>query len=81
MAFAMLRNLGESKFSVLQSELARGKAPLAPARTIRSEWEIFRIAQTLCWPCSFQRFSVSKKEVEHANQGQVPSDRYGPREV
>jgi hypothetical protein len=38
MAFAMLRNLGESKFNTLQNELARGKAPLALARTIRSQW-------------------------------------------
>jgi hypothetical protein len=42
MAFAMLRNLGESKFSALQNELARGKAPLALARTIRSQWGDFQ---------------------------------------
>jgi hypothetical protein len=42
MAFAMLRNLGESKFNTLQNELARGKAPLALARTIRSQWGDFR---------------------------------------
>jgi hypothetical protein len=42
MAFAMLRNLGESKFNTLQSELARGKAPLALARTIRSQWGDFK---------------------------------------
>jgi hypothetical protein len=42
MAFAMLRNLGESKFNTLQSELARGKAPLALARTIRSQWGDFQ---------------------------------------
>jgi hypothetical protein len=42
MAFAMLRNLGESKFNTLQSELARGKAPLALARTIRNQWGDFK---------------------------------------
>jgi hypothetical protein len=42
MAFAMLRNLGESKFNTLQNELARGKAPLALARTIRSQWGEFK---------------------------------------
>jgi hypothetical protein len=41
MAFAMLRNLDESKFNTLQNELARGKAPLAPARAIRSLWAGF----------------------------------------
>jgi hypothetical protein len=42
MAFAMLRNLGESKFNAVQNELARGKAPLALARTIRSQWGDFQ---------------------------------------
>jgi hypothetical protein len=42
MAFAMLRNLGEGKFNTLQIELARGKAPLALAGTIRSQWGDFR---------------------------------------
>jgi hypothetical protein len=42
MASAMLRDLGESKFTTLQNELARGKAPLALARTIRSQWGDFR---------------------------------------
>jgi hypothetical protein len=42
MAFTMLRNLGENKFNTLQSELARGKAPLALARTIRSQWGDFQ---------------------------------------
>jgi hypothetical protein len=42
MAFVMLRNLGESKFIALQNELARGKAPLALARTIRSQWGDFQ---------------------------------------
>ena len=40
MAFT-LRNLGESKFNILQDELARGKATLAHARTIRSQWGDF----------------------------------------
>jgi hypothetical protein len=38
MGFAMLPNLGESKFNTLQDELALGKPPLALARTIRSQW-------------------------------------------
>jgi hypothetical protein len=42
MAFAMLRNLGESKFNTLQNELARGKAPLALARAIQSQWGDFK---------------------------------------
>jgi hypothetical protein len=42
MAFATLRNLGESKFNSIQSELARGKPPLALARTIRSQWGDFQ---------------------------------------
>jgi hypothetical protein len=42
MAFTMLRNLGESKFNTLQVELARGKAPLALARTIQSQWGDFK---------------------------------------
>jgi hypothetical protein len=37
MAFAMLRNLEESKFNEFQNELPRGKAPLALARTILSQ--------------------------------------------
>jgi hypothetical protein len=41
MAFTTLRNLGESKFNALQNELARGKAPLALARTIQREWGDF----------------------------------------
>jgi hypothetical protein len=42
MAFATLRNLGESKFSALQNELARGKTPLALARTVMNEWGDFK---------------------------------------
>jgi hypothetical protein len=42
MAFATLRNLGESKFNTVQNELARGKAPLALARTIQSQWGDFK---------------------------------------
>jgi hypothetical protein len=38
MVFALLHNLGVNKFNALQTELARGKAPLALARTIQSEW-------------------------------------------
>jgi hypothetical protein len=47
MAFTMLRNLGESKFNTLQDELARGKASLALARTIRSQWGDLGIQQEL----------------------------------
>jgi hypothetical protein len=42
MAFAMLRNLGESKFKAIQDELARGKAPLALARTTKRQWGEFQ---------------------------------------
>jgi hypothetical protein len=37
-----IRNLGESKFNNIQNELARGKTPLALARTIRGQWGDFR---------------------------------------
>jgi hypothetical protein len=52
LAFAMLCNLEESKFNALQNELARGKAPLALAKPILSQWGDFQDVQTLCSPCS-----------------------------
>jgi hypothetical protein len=55
------------------------KSPIGPSRK-SYDYATGDISQKQV-PRQAQRFSVSKKEVEHANQGQVPSDRYGPREV